>query len=663
MYMNIVKSNFMTRAVALFIIMSGCFVASAYNWAKGQLFYDIKVGEFGYICEYRVEKTDDGYKSTPIGLILTRYFGNQQNVIIPESVIVPSSGEELEVISIRGVRPVCESPTRPEYYNYWHTYGFEGDDASPFGDSPNVRSVVLPHGLKSIYNKAFYQCLNLRTVEMNDSLNSIGESAFEGCRSLNSLHIADYVEQISQYAFKDCVSLSKIDMSNCKIKSLSSLFVGCSTLSEVILPPELEQLYKTFSDCVSLRKVELPVSMKIIGNESFAGCVSLVEINFPEYLTVICKDAFNNCIGLNEVHFADNLTQLGGFANCIGLTKVDVPESVELIDEDAFKNCLNLSGVNLSENLQSIGKSAFENCYLLNQVILPAGLKALGSRSFLGTGLEEIDIPDQITEIPDGCFSFTKLRNIELPDGIVTLGSRSFSDCEQLETANLNDSLRIIGDEVFSRCAKLSLVNLPSDLKLIGNYAFDGTPNLNLASEYFPMGLTEIGDGAFCGSGIGKIVFGAYVSSIGDDCFAGCGNLKSVEIRSDPAIGHSAFGECYVTTEEGSSMVKTNLDYFICLVPRLRSYPTTAEIFTDETFCDCVLYLSDYDLENKLSQYPWKLFQHVVVSDWSGIRDVYLSDHEGESGSQIYTLDGTKVSSGINRSAIYIVNGKKVVEH
>ena len=69
------------------------------------------------------------------------------------------------------------------------------------------------------------------------------------------------------------------------------------------------------------------------------GFKSLKQINLPFDLTVIGENAFSDCVGLE---------------------KVTVPSNVTKIDDLVFNGCTSLSSVELPLGLRKIGKSAFK---------------------------------------------------------------------------------------------------------------------------------------------------------------------------------------------------------------------------------------------------------------------------------------------------------------
>ena len=155
-------------------------------------------------------------------------------------------------------------------------------------------------------------------------------------------------------------------------------FEGCRALAEVVFPDDEERLdYECFSleiggnafmNCTSLRSLELPDYVAIIGHGAFCGCTALERVTiFCEHHCYIAPYAFSECCSLREVTPLSELND-GIFAGCASLTSLPITEQVEEIPEDAFEHCDSLVEITIPRHIERIGALAFRGCYNLKRV-------------------------------------------------------------------------------------------------------------------------------------------------------------------------------------------------------------------------------------------------------------------------------------------------------
>lgn len=114
--------------------------------------------------------------------------------------------------------------------------------------------------------------------------------------------------------------------------------------------------------------IQLPVSLKVIGNFSFTQCTVLPSVVFPEGLTDIGEYAFNQCTELRSVTFPTTLKNIGncGFYNCNKLTTIIAPgqDYIKLATTNVFGTTTkNTASVYVSADLLSTYKSQFSWTY------------------------------------------------------------------------------------------------------------------------------------------------------------------------------------------------------------------------------------------------------------------------------------------------------------
>jgi len=79
------------------------------------------------------------------------------------------------------------------------------DEDAPWWDyREDIKTVILPMGLTSIGNDAFFECINLTSVNIPVGVISIGSYAFSYCESLTGVDIPGSVTSIGDGAFMNC---------------------------------------------------------------------------------------------------------------------------------------------------------------------------------------------------------------------------------------------------------------------------------------------------------------------------------------------------------------------------------------------------------------------------------------------------------------------------
>ena len=427
----------------------------------------------------------------------------------------------------------------------------------------SLESITIPDSVTSIGYRAFLVCTSLTSINVSadnanytsvdgvlfnkdetelicypvgnkatayvipDGVTSIGDDAFYGCTSLESITIPDSVTSISFGAFYDCTSLKSLTIPDGVTSIADCAFLGCESLESITIPDGVTSIgVSVFEACTSLESITIPDGVTSIADCAFIGCTSLDSITIPDSVTSIGNDAFYNTAYYNNasnwendvLYIGNHLIEAkdtvsgdytikdgtkiiadGAFMDCTSLDSITIPDSVTSISDGAFVGCTSLESITIPDSVTSIGYSAFydtayynndsnwENdvLYIGNRLIqakdtisgdytVKDGTKTIADGAFMGcASLENIAIPDSVTSIGDSAFQYcASLENITIPNGVTSIGEAAFLYCASLKSVTIGDSVTSIGEAAFFDCSSLESITIPDSVTNIGDDAF-----------------------------------------------------------------------------------------------------------------------------------------------------------------------------------------------
>ena len=502
-----------------------------------------------------------------------------------------------------------------------------------------LKSVNLPDNVEMIGESSFEMCTSLTSVNIPASIISIGANAFNNCRSLSSLTFDDNSfenateEQKVLYSgtFAYCTELTSVvlpkniltieknafgktpDDKNKETFKLKSIEHNATTIDRQAFygtPYEKEMAIDgmvMFDDVIVAYignddpnfngVVTIPNNARIIGADSFSSYENkseIKEIILPYSVTEIGDNAFQGFTSLEKISTPDgsSLTHIGSnaFANCKSLTSFELPNTLESIGEGAFSRCVLLESINLSsELLTEIPNYCFEYCNSITSLKLGNNIKSIGTRAFYKSGLVNVTLSSELTNIADEAFAYIGVaKNNQLEP-------ENWDIIPSLETVNFeNTKLTYIGKYAFADNL-LTKIELPqtSEEIVLEEYCFANSINLlsftikenyvvsqgiltgaesveeltvfsnqsivtifggyvayvpsTLHTIYVNGSINEINSQAYAGlSSVEKIVFEhpEDIEIINSYAFYGCSSLESLNLPNVSYIGDSVFFGC-----------------------------------------------------------------------------------------------------------------------
>lgn len=327
-----------------------------------------------------------------------------------------------------------------EYYGTRYNHETYKDN-SDSGDLFVIKQ--LPKGTTRIASFAF-ENYPIRSIVIPATVQSMGAAVFRGCKDLSNVKFEgnSVINRLDDSIFRDCLSLKKINIPISVVSIGDYSFSGCNNLRQIMLPNNLEEIGDyAFSGCYSLESIVIPASVKHIGSFAFAGCSSLKEITFLGDDVCLGISAFSSCTSLTEFTFPSKITKIpdGVLSYCESLIKIVIPETVDTIGPSAFRGCKALLSINLPEGLANLASSTFRGCKSLECIKLPSSLKMIGIGAFYSCEkLKQISLPKSLTNIEDNAFfRCISLNKVSLPSRMDYLGWGAFAMCESLEAITL----------------------------------------------------------------------------------------------------------------------------------------------------------------------------------------------------------------------------------
>ena len=514
------------------------------------------------------------------------YGGHEQNVIIPETVIIDDVDYPVRVI---------------------------GDYV--FRDHYEIFSVTLPTTIRHIGVCAFDHCVNLKKIVLPDSLEYIGNFAFSYCNQLTEIFLPSSVRHLGSGAFCGDFRLKHATVGDGVTEIPNQAFYNCTALSRVYFGDNIQSIGdQAFFMCYNMDSLYLSQSLSSIGVNAFTFCNRLKHV-FISDLAAWCGVHIKNGYGSPLCASSGKL-----YLNGEELIECKIPDGVAIVNDYVFAGCTNIKCVMLPATVTSIGNGAFELCESLDTISFSEGLINLGNACFLNCkNLKRIKIPDSVTCIGIQAFSnCSSLCELKFGKSLSSIEKYAFYNCGALTSLEFPDALIELGEECFRNCSNLSSIIFGKGLKTIGGFAFASCAKLTELE--LPRGVTDIGDGAFrdC-CGLTTISLPDSITTIGLATFTNCSKLQHIEIpKAVTSLSENAFLGC--------SLLES-------IVAKAKVPPVCSASFDNVNYQNAVLIVPEQSLQAYKSDPEWKRFKSItgvcmsnVVGDLNCDEEVSIAD-------------------------------------
>ena len=353
-----------------------------------------------------------------------------------------------------------------------------GESETGLSESSNLRTLVLPAGLKSV--GGFNSCTNLIGLELPEGLEEIDPFAFCGCESITAIRIPASIKSISGSSFAGCnIAAYEVDEKN----------PYYTVIDGVVYSKDLKTLV-AFPSAYPKKHFVVPNTTVIIGEHAFMDS-HIESVEIPNGLTTIQEWSFEGS----------------------HIQNIDMPDTVTSIGEGAFRFCFELEHVGLPTVLTEIPRQTFESCPRLKELAVPSSVRTIHYSSLIWShGIEKLVLQDGLEEIADDgimIVSDGNIKEVTLPKTLKKVPGGVFNYSPHIKSFSLdpeNPYFTIIDEALCSKDGKIlfSVPNyhresytVPEGIEVIGARAFAYLPRIN--SIILPSSLRVIESRAFQG--------------------------------------------------------------------------------------------------------------------------------------------------------------------
>ena len=211
----------------------------------------------------------------------------------------------------------------------------------------NLKTVVIPSGVKSTGEGTFCRNAALTKVDFPDTLQSIDSWAFEECTSLEVINLPKSVKSIADRAFADCTRLRDFTVNGASVSVDETAFSGCKGISDITVKSTNQVKYfprkyittvtlidgattigkSAFSSCSSLEEVAIPDTVTAIKANAFKGCKLIKWLTIPKEVETIADSAFSGCESLTLMVYNKSVAHEYAKKNEIKFKVIDPPDT------------------------------------------------------------------------------------------------------------------------------------------------------------------------------------------------------------------------------------------------------------------------------------------------------------------------------------------------
>ncbi|MBR5515911.1 MAG: leucine-rich repeat domain-containing protein [Clostridia bacterium] len=524
--------------------------------------------------------------------------------------------------------------------------------AGSFSCNDKIKGVVIPEGVKGIYEYTFYLCDSLTSIVIPASVDYIGYAAVSNYDELIISCITDSAAH--KYALKHGIQANLTDQFYVEGSCGTDLKWSLNATGELIISGNGK--------------------MKDAPWQEYASKIK--SVRFEGDITSVCAYAFAECNNLKSIVIPDSVTSLGyGVFSWSGFTEVTIGDGVSIIPTESFDDCSYLVTLNLGAKV-----STFEEDWIyssnLTTVNVDEANQSLSSYNNViynktktkivycpsAYSCDEFEFLPTVTSIAEYAFKYNRtIKKLEIPGTVKSIGTKAFSSCSALESVIIPNSITYLVENMFSGCRNLKDITLPEGFETLRAYSLSGLTSLETLT--LPSTFKNINGYAFVNcSNLKELKLPYGTRFIGQYAFYGCNKLTELFVPASIETMHAyAFSKCdnlTVICMEGTFthnfVVNNNYRYKLHSCDGewiITEYPTPASVGKKHFICDLCYKVNTADIPCvteptiEINGYNIRIFGTNSISYIRYAAGEYTTAAEIKNAPNCVTLDSIRVDN------------------
>ena len=381
-----------------------------------------------------------------------------------------------------------------------------------------------------------------------------------------------------------------------------------------------------YSDLSKDFEIKLHSSVKVKGVYIVRDGVELVKyrgsekvVTLPKIINIIGKSAFAFS-RVQKVIMHQGIQAIGESSfEASSIEEIELPKSCVSIGNKAFARTSKLLEINIPANLKRIPQSCFESSNVRHVHFADnAKLTTIERDAFRSSNIEEITLPDTVTDLGEHCFeSCAYLKQVNLGKGIQEIKDNTFASCVRLESFEIKDNVLLLRSDVFAGSYNLKRIFIGKNLISLSRSTFDKDhliPQIDIDPEnsvYYSRNGKDIIEKEtktliYASKGC---ELNEEIECIGESAFAGS-LIKEADLRHVKTIRSNAFRNCYYLKQVhfGEKLVNMGSGVFAgCISLESIAIPSSLKIIPSSSFSGC-RHLKEVKLHDDITRICEKAF-------------------------------------------------------